>query len=638
MQKLSTEKGDVQNLDPQDFIPVAPLEQLAQKRCIVVKGKDRPIAVFYHDGQVHAVDNRCPHMGFPLHQGSVTDGILTCHWHHARFDLTSGCTFDLFADDVPSHEVEIRDGQVWVCNSPRQADAVGYWKQRLQEGMEQNIGLIIAKAVIALLKAGVPARDIVETGALFGARYRDSWASGMTILTALANLVPYLPEEEKFLALYQGLRRVAGDSAGQVPRRDRHPLDTSNHSHDTLERWFRYWTLVRHRDGAERTILTAIHNEADPAAAEIMFAAATDRAYADTGHTLDFINKAFEVLEIIGWAEAEKILPTVVGQLVAARGGEESNSWRHPIDLVPLMEGAFEQLPAWFESGHGKPWHDEAKLARQIMGDDPAQIIGALRDAICAGAQPGQLSKALCYAAALRIAHFGTANEFGDWITALHTFTYCNALHQAIKRVASSGAGVWGNPQLNGHEVKNGTAESNGISSALTGPLNPEPRTLNPNITRGVFQGAMSVYLDRFLNVPPAPLPGARDQLDDEPTDAAELREKFLDALNSQQRVDAAARVVARYLNLGHPIEPLIATLARGVLREDADFHTYQMLEASVQQYNEWGSTPEGQHILIALARYMAAHSPTQRAQLQTAEIALRLHRGEALYEDEAEG
>jgi nitrite reductase/ring-hydroxylating ferredoxin subunit len=34
-------------------------------------------------------------MGFPLDRGSVEDGVVTCHWHHARFDLASGCTFDL---------------------------------------------------------------------------------------------------------------------------------------------------------------------------------------------------------------------------------------------------------------------------------------------------------------------------------------------------------------------------------------------------------------------------------------------------------------------------------------------------------------------------------------------------------------
>ncbi len=53
-------------------------------------------------------------MGFPLDRGSVEDGILTCHWHHARFDLASGCTFDLWADDVPTCPVEVRGGEVWV--------------------------------------------------------------------------------------------------------------------------------------------------------------------------------------------------------------------------------------------------------------------------------------------------------------------------------------------------------------------------------------------------------------------------------------------------------------------------------------------------------------------------------------------
>jgi hypothetical protein len=143
----------------------------------------------------------------------------------------------------------------------------------------------------------------------------------------------------------------------------------------------------------------------------------------------------------------------------------------------------------------------------------------------------------------------------------------------------------------------------------------------------------MSIYLDRFLNVPPAALPGERGMIDDEPSDAEALQDKFLDLLNSQQRVNQAAKVVARYLSLGHDVQPLIAALARGVLREDADFHTFQMLEAAVQQFREWGDAPQGAHILIALARYTAAHAPTQRAQLQTAEIALKLHRGAALYE-----
>jgi nitrite reductase/ring-hydroxylating ferredoxin subunit len=78
------------------------LAELNAKGRLVVRGSHRPILIVNDQGRVYAFDNRCPHLGFPLDRGSVEDGILTCHWHHARFDLASGCTFDLWADDVPT--------------------------------------------------------------------------------------------------------------------------------------------------------------------------------------------------------------------------------------------------------------------------------------------------------------------------------------------------------------------------------------------------------------------------------------------------------------------------------------------------------------------------------------------------------
>ena len=85
---------------------------------------------------------------------------------------------------------------------------------------------------------------------------------------------------------------------------------------------------------------------------------------------------------------------------------------------------------------------------------------------------------------------------------------------------------------------------------------------------------------------------------------------------------------------VGHSPQALIATLARAVLREDAGFHAYQMLEAAVRQFTVWGDTDEGRNILIAATRYLAAHSPTERAALQTADIARRLMRGGELHQE----
>ncbi|MFZ0150335.1 MAG: hypothetical protein WBG18_15375 [Xanthobacteraceae bacterium] len=59
------------------------------------------------------------------------------------------------------------------------------------------------------------------------------------------------------------------------------------------------------------------------------------------------------------------------------------------------------------------------------------------------------------------------------------------------------------------------------------------------------------------------------------------------------------------------------------------------MLEAGVRQFTVWGDIDAGRHILIAVARYLAAHSPAERGALQTADIARRLMRGGELHQEE---
>jgi nitrite reductase/ring-hydroxylating ferredoxin subunit len=583
-----------------EFTFAGSVEELKAKGRLILHGSHRPVLVTYDRGHVFALDNRCPHMGFPLERGSVEDGILTCHWHHARFDLESGCTFDLWADDVPIFPVELRNGEVWVKTTIGHADSAVHWRQRLADGLAHDLGLVIAKAVHGQLAADVPQVDIVRQVALFGAQNRDGWGVGLTVLTALANLLPVLPEEEAYLALFHGARRVAADCDGEAPRRERAPLG-SRPDPAALKRWLRRWTNVRHREAAERTLLTAIAADLSPAVlADALLAADTERAFADTGHSLDFINKAFECLDVIGWEHAAAVLPTVVGQMVAARGAEESTAWRQPVDLIALCDEAANQLPQLFAAGRGvRDWFEHAALARELLGDDPVKIIDALKAAIRAGAAPTDLGRSLAYGAALRVARFGTANEHGDWETAHHVFTFSNALDQMLRRVRSA---------------------------------NSDSHVMD---ARGIVHGAMALYLTRYLNVPPARIAGeGGERLDDLPGDVDTIRVALLDAFDRQRQVDLAARLVARHLKLGHSPHMLIATLAHAVLREDAGFHAYQMLEAGVRQFTVWGNTDEGRHILIAVARYLATHSPTERAALQTADIARRLMRGGELHQE----
>lgn len=605
------------------YLRAGTVEELRSRGCLVIRAADRPVAVFDDRGTPRAIDNRCPHLGFPLSRGSIRDGIITCPWHNARFDAASGCTFDLWADDVPAFDVQVRDGVIWVASHPRGADPAAAALLRLREGMEHNLSLICAKAVLALDGHGVAVTDVVREAALFGSEGRDDWSAGLTILTAMANILPALSARSGYLALFSGIRHVASDCDGRPARRERRPLDGSDASLPRLGQWLEYWTLVRHRDAAERTLLTAVERGASPAElAAMVFTAATGRFFADGGHMLDFCNKAFELLDLIGWEQAPRVLPAVVRPLVAARGSEETNAWRYPLDLVPLVHEADGRLVRALQEGQGCDWAGEESLADAILGDSPRQILDAIVEAARDGARPHQLGKALAYAAALRVARFGPTNELSDWIAALHTFTYCNAIHQVLKRFRHE-------PSLPA-PAPPPAPEVGAGADACGGPAVPAAH----RIARGVLHGAMAVYLDRFLNVPPTRLPGERESATEVTVEGPEAQlEHLLQLFDARQNGDAPARLVHHYLESGHPAAALIEALATAVVREDADFHTYQMLEASLRQYEEWGDTRPGRNILIALTRYIAAHSPTQRAALQTATTALRLHRGEELHD-----
>jgi nitrite reductase/ring-hydroxylating ferredoxin subunit len=606
--------------------------------CLSVSVKKYTIAIFLYDSKIYAVDNRCPHMGFPLNQGTVKDGILTCHWHYARFDLMNGGTFDQWAGDVTSFPVEIRNrNEVWIDVSPTVVDTDSHHHNQtlLQNGLKRNIPLIIAKTVIAV--SGEQRRNREDTnekdvdgllntfsvGLDFGSHYKQSgWGQGLTIHTCMMNIVPYLDTEDRPYALYHGLSAVAQDCASMPPRFKVSPLPKPWPDLSALKRWFRQFIESRDAQAAERCIVTAVRLGVDNRdIADMLFAAATDHRYLDVGHVLDFTNKALEALDTAGWDNnnnnkelVESVLSSLVSGYANAERMEESNSWRYPIDLIDILEKAFKKLPTVLENGRRrrrrreqsekKKWNQRDQLVTVLLGDDPQLIVNSLLDALSQGASEEELASVVTYAAALRIAQFHTRNEFSDWDTALHTFTYANAVHQGVRRIATQ------------------------------------------ELLRGVFDGAMRVYLNRFLNVPPVPLPKPKkmENISNNSIfkDPEMLLKELSALLDKQQQVNQVGQLVVDYLYNNGKSDRLLAAIGNALLREDRNFHSIQMIEAVFRQYS-LVSTIDNEdninsttrvHILVAAARYLAAHSPTMRSQGHTYQIANQLYHGEHLFEE----
>ena len=573
------------------LVRAASLSELRAAGRLVVHVDRHTICLFAEDDEVHAVDNRCPHMGFPLHRGSVSDGILTCHWHHARFDLCTGGTFDQWADELRRFPVDIDGDDVLVDLRPA-ADPVEHQRKRLRDGLERNIPLVLAKAALTLWEADRSGVEIFREALDFGVERRGGgWFRGLTTLTCFMNLVPRLDLPEQPAALYHGVADVAGDSADQPPHFALDPLPGTTDP-VRLAGWFRRFVDVRDAEGAERALVSAVRAGASPTQlADMLFAAATDHRYLDGGHTLDFVNKALEALDVAGWERAEKVLASLPAQLAFAERMEEANSWRNPVDLVALLESAFERLPEALGArrAHRGSWDGRGALVEVVLNGEADAILDALLDAFSEGAGEVEVASAVAFAAATRIARFPTSNEFGDWDTALHTFTFANAVEQGLRRSPSAA------------------------------------------LMRGVLDAAMSVHLDRFLNVPATRLPAAAPG-----TDPEALLEELPRLLDRQQQVDEAGQLVASFLGAGGDPKRLISALGAALARENRNFHTIQCVEAAARQHELLGGTDEAGLPLIAAARYLAAHATTTRSERQTFEIARRLHRGENLYEDDA--
>ena len=377
------------------------------------------------------------------------------------------------------------------------------------------------------------------------------------------------------------------DTRGGAPRFPLTALGSSDVGAERLASWYRRAIETRSAKVAERTLLTAI--EAGFSLEELaglMTAAATDHVFLDGGHTLDFTNKAFEAVALLGAETASQVLPTLVGQTARAARSEEEGRWRHPHDLVGLIDEACARLPHLQAEGaqHEGAWEGVAELGWAVLGDDPGEIMDALCHAVAGGATPEQLGRAVAYGAGLRLTRFHTQNDHGDWDVVHHGFTAANAVHQSLVRAAT------------------------------------------PELLRGVFHVAMKVYLDRFLNVPAARLPhGGTVQLHD------------LDRCwDEQGMVDDAGAITHSYLRSGGDPALLVRSLGRALLAEDAEFHWYQTFEAAVRQFHAWPEeSDEGALILAGCARFLAAHTPTRRELAHVVHTAARLRRGEVLFEDD---
>ncbi|MGH9225961.1 MAG: thiamine pyrophosphate-binding protein, partial [Acidimicrobiales bacterium] len=99
------------------------LDELPEGRVKTVSIGRRSLAMTHHRGGYGALDNRCPHQGGPLGEGSIEKGWLRCPWHGYDYSPCNGAPPPGFSDAPASYRTEVRGDGVYVALPPDEVRA-----------------------------------------------------------------------------------------------------------------------------------------------------------------------------------------------------------------------------------------------------------------------------------------------------------------------------------------------------------------------------------------------------------------------------------------------------------------------------------------------------------------------------------
>ena len=106
---------------PAGWIDACAVADIPENRAKVVRCAGERVAIFKYDGKLSAVSSVCQHQNGPLGEGRILDGCITCPWHGYQYKPETGASPAPFTEKVPTFEVAVRNGRVWVNHKPRPA-------------------------------------------------------------------------------------------------------------------------------------------------------------------------------------------------------------------------------------------------------------------------------------------------------------------------------------------------------------------------------------------------------------------------------------------------------------------------------------------------------------------------------------
>jgi len=551
------------------------LTELAEGESRSLKLGGRGIALFRRGEKLHAVENRCPHMGYPMTKGTLESGVLTCEWHNWRFDVRSGGCYVGSCDDLPVFEVRVVEGIVQVA-IPGEVEAgeraFGPEFALVRNGLLTADPYTLAKGIALLIGRGCSRPELLSYAIRHATRHGASQHPGvqsaeeLTAIVAAHELTALDDGLDPVLLLTQGIRMAAGPIR-ELPKII--PLPGEPLGLEDADEKLSMFVREQYAQAAERVLLSLTSDgrgldELGP----LLIAHALAPSFFRQRRVLSGIVMALDGVRSINAELARDLLPPWVGALLGSRrpqprpeevqatklyaAAQEALEGREIVDRSAAVEGLAEEL-----RGHLY----EGKLP---------SIFGAITNALCAGAGVLDVLDGLALYAAERLTRY-TAASAGDWPAVTAALRIAQALRRATR---------YASPKVRAAGLYHLAFEI-WLTRWVSG-LAPEKHDLGRNVAEG--QGA---------------------------SDALERLKSGLASVNQREIIGG----IASY-SLGARAESaaLIAVLVGEALRDDASIDLLASIHAAIGEYQS-AELSEADRLLFltGVARY-AAHSKLRQS------------------------
>lgn len=403
-----------------------PLSELEDKSQKIFKKNGKQLLIVLRDDRLYACNNRCPHEGYPLAEGTLKSDsagscTLTCNWHNWKFDLNTGEAM-VGGDALRLYPTRIEDGEIFIdLTDPAPGQRLPTIQKNLNEAYDDYDYERIARELARYQKDGGTLTDILVSAVT---RHHERFEYGMTHAFAAAADWMTLSQEVKhdaakhLITFLEPAAHIAWDSL----REPDYPFT------EDVKPW------------NEEAFVAAIEEEnEDEAAAMIRGAASAGLTFRDIepafahaalahyqgfGHAAIYVLKIGELIEHLGHA--------IMGPASLALVRMLTFSSRE--DLIPEFRDYRTSLNAWDGAGNKSVnWEDFKGLS----------VSRAMARTSASSADPIALYDALLTANAWNFLHFdekmqhhtGTniSHNVG-WLNFTHSITFANAVRELCTR------------------------------------------------------------------------------------------------------------------------------------------------------------------------------------------------------------